>query len=48
MPNHMLNIIEFKTEDLAHTSAIIESINNENNEFDFNRLIPSKRSPVAC
>ncbi|HDB1447941.1 hypothetical protein ATY35_16935 [Vibrio cidicii] len=43
MPNHMLNIIEFKTEDLAHTSAIIESISNENNEFDFNRLIPSPK-----
>ncbi|EJE4166747.1 hypothetical protein P3655_17580 [Vibrio parahaemolyticus] len=41
MPNHMLNIIEFRTEDLSHASAIIESISNENNELDFNRLIPS-------
>ena len=43
MSNHMLNIIEFRTEDLDHASTIIESISNENNELDFNRLIPSPK-----
>ncbi|EMB2741157.1 hypothetical protein U8016_002607 [Vibrio parahaemolyticus] len=43
MSNRIINIIEFKTEDLAHTSTIVESISNENNEFDFNRLIPSPK-----
>lgn len=41
MSNRIINIIEFKTEDLAHASSIIECISNENNELDFNRLIPS-------
>ncbi|OQQ04919.1 hypothetical protein BK411_18350 [Vibrio splendidus] len=41
MSNRIFNIIEFKTEDLEHASSIIESISNENNEMDFNRLIPS-------
>ncbi|EMV2916898.1 hypothetical protein AAB043_002695 [Vibrio alginolyticus] len=41
MSNRIINIIEFKTEDLAHASSIIECISNETNELDFNRLIPS-------
>ncbi|WP_010430963.1 hypothetical protein [Vibrio cyclitrophicus] len=41
MSNRIINIIEFKTEDLAHASSIIKCISNENNELDFNRLIPS-------
>ncbi|HIF9126645.1 TPA: hypothetical protein ACX6PM_002969 [Photobacterium damselae] len=40
MPNHILNIIEIKTEDKQPQDNIILNVLNEQGVFDFNRYIP--------
>ncbi|QPL55042.1 hypothetical protein [Vibrio navarrensis] len=39
MPNHIYNIIEFRTKDKCYANSIHDAIRNESNDIDFNKLL---------
>ncbi|MBE4295567.1 hypothetical protein HJ067_21270 [Vibrio parahaemolyticus] len=39
MPNHIYNVIEFRTKDKCYASSIRDSIRNESSDMDFNKLL---------